>query len=415
MLKLDRICTLITIIFFALIILCAQYVKFMDELCVISLVAIAAFDCIVNRNWRRYKLLWVILSIFLAYTVYTLLCFKFNTIKYVLTDFIIEMKPFVAISVIMAIAPKFTIKEKIIIRYIAIVNSVIVFALFMCGYKIAVTVLFHVMYGGVIILLSAILYLYTSIEDDGSVSKNDLTITVIMLIAGLTCTRSKYYGEFVVSIFFLFFYRYGILKRFEFKHVALILSVVVMIIMVSWSKIEYYFITGNSNTYDPNVIVSYARPAMYLTSFLIFLDYFPFGSGLASFASYASAEHYSNLYYNYGLNMVWGLSPEKNDFICDAYYPTLAQFGIAGIILFICFWVYIYSFLKALINYNHVHFRYEFCIGCIIICTMLIESIASTLFVQGHGVLMMMILGMICAQGKEFKEQLKEKNITCNG
>lgn len=67
---------------------------------------------------------------------------------------------------------------------------------------------------------------------------------------------------------------------------------------------------------------------MYLHGFTILFDYFPFGSGLASFASFPSAENYSSLYYEYGLNNIGGLSPDMPDFICDAFYPTLAQFGI---------------------------------------------------------------------------------------
>lgn len=415
MIKLDRICIWIIIICFALIVPYVQYIRFLDELCAIVLVGIAGMDCIINRNWRRYKLLWVSLAIFIAYSIYTLSFFKFNTVKYVLTDFIIEMKPFLSISVMLAIAPKFQAKEKTIVRYIAIINALVVSALFLCGEKVAIIILYHVAYGGIIILMSAMFYLYCSIKDDGTVRQQDLIIVVMMLIAGLACTRSKYYGEFVVSIFFLFFYKYGITKEFKIKYVAMILAVALLVVIVSWTKIKYYFITGNSDTYDPNVMESYARPVMYLTSFIILFDYFPFGSGLASFASYASAENYSTLYYDYGLNIIWGLSPEKPDFICDAFYPTLAQFGVVGTILFIYFWVYIYSFLKALIRYNHVLFKYEFCIGCIIISAMLIESVGSTFFVQAHGMMLILLLGIICGTGKEIKSKLIEENITDNG
>ena len=89
---------------------------------------------------------------------------------------------------------------------------------------------------------------------------------------------------------------------------------------------------------------------MYLHGFTILFDYFPFGSGLASFASFPSAENYSSLYYEYGLNNIGGLSPDMPDFICDAFYPTLAQFGIIGVILFITFWVYTYRFLRMMIR-----------------------------------------------------------------
>ncbi len=57
MIKLDRISIWIIIICFGLIVPYVQYIKFLDELCAIVLVSIAGMDCMVNGNWRRYKLL----------------------------------------------------------------------------------------------------------------------------------------------------------------------------------------------------------------------------------------------------------------------------------------------------------------------------------------------------------------------
>lgn len=65
-----------------------------------------------------------------------------------------------------------------------------------------------------------------------------------------------------------------------------------------------------------------------------FYDYFPFGCGLGSFGTFASAEYYSPIYEMYGLNHIWGLSKNMPIFICDAFYPELAQFGIIGAILY---------------------------------------------------------------------------------
>jgi len=85
----------------------------------------------------------------------------------------------------------------------------------------------------------------------------------------------------------------------------------------------------------------WSRPAMLFTSGQIFYDYFPFGCGLGSFGTFASAEYYSPIYEMYGLNHIWGLSKNMPIFICDAFYPELAQFGIIGAILYF-FLVYNY-------------------------------------------------------------------------
>lgn len=76
---------------------------------------------------------------------------------------------------------------------------------------------------------------------------------------------------------------------------------------------------------------------MMLTSMQILYDYFPFGSGLGSFGTFASAEYYSPVYSAYGIDHLWGLSKDMPAFICDAFYPELAQFGVAGVILYFAF------------------------------------------------------------------------------
>ncbi|HEX5045291.1 MAG TPA: hypothetical protein VFV75_20510 [Candidatus Polarisedimenticolaceae bacterium] len=75
-----------------------------------------------------------------------------------------------------------------------------------------------------------------------------------------------------------------------------------------------------------------ARNAMYLTSFRIACDTFPLGAGFGVFGGYTSRLFYSPVYYEYGLSKVWGLSPENDHFIMDAFWPhVLGQFGFIGL------------------------------------------------------------------------------------
>lgn len=70
-------------------------------------------------------------------------------------------------------------------------------------------------------------------------------------------------------------------------------------------KIITYYIDGMMNSRE-----MWSRPAMLYTSGQIFCDYFPFGCGLGSFGTFASAEYYSPIYETYGLNHIWGLSKD---------------------------------------------------------------------------------------------------------
>jgi hypothetical protein len=95
---------------------------------------------------------------------------------------------------------------------------------------------------------------------------------------------------------------------------------------------------GSSNPY------STARAALYYTSVLIARDYFPLGTGLASFASHASKLYYSDVYREYGLSMMYGLSSKDSEYITDTFWPMVL--GEGGVI---CLLGYVF-FFKALVS-----------------------------------------------------------------
>ena len=337
MLRIDRICVYIIMLGLIFIIPGIQFVTYLDEFCAMMFGVVAFLDCVVNQNWRKYNLLWIILAVMSLYAIYSVTMVDFNVPQAILLDWIISVKPFLPFIVMFAVAPKFTEADKKIIRVVSLINATILSIAFMCGYSVVEAIVFHVTYGGTIIFASVMFYLYCSIDSNGKVSKQAISVAIFYLTAGLLCTRAKYYGIYVLSLYFIFAYRPGILRHLTPKRTIGLLAIAALVLAVSWHKIEYYFLVGNSGTFDPTVVQSFARPVLYATGFLILLDFFPFGSGLGSFATYASEKYYSGVYYYYGIDKVWGLSPSYSNFICDAYIPSLAQFGVVGLILFICF------------------------------------------------------------------------------
>lgn len=408
MLRIDRICTVLFIIAFALIIPSVKLATFIDELIAGLLGTVAIADCLFNNAWRRYTLLWVIIAIMTFYAGYSLIFLHYNTPAAILSDWIIQLKPYVPFAVFLSIRPVLSDGDKQWLRIIAIVNAVICLISFILPMSFMAQVMGHVYFAGIVLLLSATIYAYTS----GITLRCPRNVIAIvgMLATGLLCGRSKYFGEFVVAIFFLFFYTRTLYKDMTWQRRIIILSIPLLIFAVGWSKFSYYFLTGESTTYDPSVIESYARPVLYATGALILIDKLPFGSGLASFASWSSIEPYSSLYHEYRISSVYGLSPANPTFICDAFYPSLAQFGIVGVILFITFWVYVIRLLKKLIRSNPVENRLYFACGWIIVITILIESIASTTFVQTAGMWAMMLLGIICAKAESQEDTLTIKD-----
>lgn len=81
--------------------------------------------------------------------------------------------------------------------------------------------------------------------------------------------------------------------------------------------------------------------------------YFPLGSGFATFGSDMAADNYSKLYYSYGFNSLFGMSPNNKAFLNDNYWPMIyAQFGWIGLIgLLYCFYLVFLVIQKSKMNY----------------------------------------------------------------
>lgn len=97
----------------------------------------------------------------------------------------------------------------------------------------------------------------------------------------------------------------------------------------------------------------------------------------------------------------------NHEFVCDAFYPSLAQTGIAGVGLFVWFWIYIASLLLRLLKTDPGRFRLPFAVGALVIVFIMIENVASTLFTQSSGLVAMCLLGIICGMAPEKAREKK--------
>ena len=241
-----------------------------------------------------------------------------------------------------------------------------------------------------------------------SFSKKDKILFIIMLAVGLFSGRSKFYGFFVFSAFVTFFFSNAQNIKLNFKNVVILLLMLIAIGIVAKSKIEYYFLQNLSPDTDLNEAKnSIARFVLYATSWEIFQDYMPFGSGFATFGTHASAAYYSPLYKEYGIDTVWGLSKSYPYFISDTYYPSLAQFGVVGVILFAVFWLYLC--LKAYKNFRQTNNAQFVTIIIIITGYFAIENIADATFTSNRGYFFMLLLGLIFSEMKQFQHSLTSK------
>ena len=165
-------------------------------------------------------------------------------------------------------------------------------------------------------------------------TKKNRNIAILIMLLGLISGKSKYFGECVVFIALVVFVK----SKINFTSVSTLLKVALLgsvVIFFTWTKFNAYYVEGFQEEAQ-----AMARPATYETGIkIMFKDYIPFGSGLGSFGTAAAAKEYSPLYYKYQLNTIWGLDPSNPMFLADAFYPTLAEFGIVGLFFFLWFWI----------------------------------------------------------------------------
>jgi hypothetical protein len=123
---------------------------------------------------------------------------------------------------------------------------------------------------------------------------------------------------------------------------------------------------------------------LYLVSAQIAWDYFPFGAGLGRFAGHISMKYYSDIYYQYSISHIWGLTGEEGDasFGMDTYWPyVLGELGVLGFILFlILLGSIIWQPLRSLAIETDAIRRWFIIASFLILTESLVEAFASPIY-----------------------------------
>ena len=209
-------------------------------------------------------------------------------------------------------------------------------------------------------------------------------------------SKFKFMGEVVCFIAFVFFLKH----RLNFKSPKTMIYcavVVTIILMVTWTRFDAYYVSGLDND-------QLARPMTYKTGLRILWDYLPFGSGMGSFACNGAWKYYSPLYYKYDLNGIWGLD-EGGGFICDAYYPTLAQFGIVGVFFFCWFWKRRLAAIDIIADMRYYR------VAMITFCCLAIEQTADSSWISGKGMGYCMLIALCLNANRNQMMDMKRQQI----
>jgi hypothetical protein len=376
--------------------------QFTDELCIAALFLLFLYGMLKTPDWAFNKVFLFTLGVFLFYTAYSVLIGS-NGKRAIFTDLIIQMKPYIAFFCVYQLKPLFNPQRKKLLKDI----TLLFWFVFLLPLGIAgainedvLDIMGHPAIYGIAITIVGLTFLYCS-----DFSKRDKLIFLLLLFVGIFSGRSKFYGFIVLSVFFALFSGQLLKFKWSLKNILIILIALGLMFFVAWEKIYLYFVQAmvENPEVDEDMM---ARFVFYRTMPNILSDYFPFGSGFASFATYPSAVFYSDTYAEYGLNMVYGLTRDDPKFASDTFYPALAQFGVAGIILYILFWMYILRRAFLYFRVNPKPQLKSLITVILIIAFITIEGTSASTFIAQGGFYVMMLAGLILSEMKVVNEKL---------
>ena len=227
-------------------------------------------------------------------------------------------------------------------------------------YGIKSTVLFYghpTYFAGICAFLIAVMTIY---------HVNKYRVYILMDLVMMVFTlRSKAIVSAIVYILL-----YIIVKKLHGKlKVWQIVIVGIIGVACAWSQIYFYFINLRGQS---------ARSVMLLTSFLVMRDYFPIGTGFATYASHSAAVNYSPVYSKYGFELMYELrNSTEGTFFDDQFWPII--FGQTGVIGTICY-IYILVFLFKRIQKLYKTNADAYMGGLFVFIYLLISSIAEPAF-----------------------------------
>ena len=372
-------------------------VSWLDELMCVLLIFVYLY------RWKyydvKYKKLFVgfiLVSLFyLSYSFYI----ESNVSKAILSDYIVQIKSFIAFIVIIGISPEINKQKKEVLKKITYIVWIL---LVIVGFsdEIIALIFSHPSRFATTATINGMIYYYACDKFD----RSDFIKLIIMVGVGLFSARTKFYGFYFLFCVYLYLHMKNYKLTFSLKNIFIASSLLAITVYLCWTKIDYYFIEGVFESEE-----AFARPILYITSGSVFMDYFPFGSGLASCATYFSGEYYSKIYSEYDIENYWGISEDYNSFIADTFYPSLAQLGVVGIVLYIGFFYWVFKKFGS--KSSELNCRNSLKLSYAILVFFIIESTSDSTFSQNRGFYLMMLLGLCFVENISTEEKETKKKI----
>ena len=177
----------------------------------------------------------------------------------------------------------------------------------------------------------ALLFLHAEREHAGK--KNFIWIVCTL---GLMLATLKTRAIILVAMYMSLVYFFVIRKK---RKIGIeIILVLAIIAMIGASQFAYYFIENEGAP----------RQMFVVGAVKLVKEYFPMGTGFATYGSSAAADYYSPLYVKLGFSNRWGMTQTTQQFLNDNYLPMV--FGEFGLLAGIAFLYLIYLYVKKVLK-----------------------------------------------------------------
>lgn len=338
---------------------------YVDEVVAIAIAIYASWQIFTRRvPLNKPFIIWIAISFF--YLIYSFVI-KSNVPAAIVSDFIMQSKPYLVFFGLMCVKPKLERRHFNILQIACWLFICLVILIYIHHPEDRIVATTGVLLTGealsaVSILIGALFYL--SSDSNSFWTK---VCTILIMSVGVLSPTSKFWGILITAIAILFFINKPI--KISLKYILIACAALVVIFFLVKDEFYFYFIED----FEYNT-----RPMLYLTMWDVLADYIPCGSGFATYANPASMTWYSPIYTKYNLDTIWGLDEgNQYHFAADAYYPIFAQFGYLGMALFVCFFIYIFKRMNNLYHLTEDIKRYK--VALLIIAYILIQATSNSL------------------------------------
>ena len=174
--------------------------------------------------------------------------------------------------------------------------------------------------------------------------KSNKLCYIAICISLILATKSS---PLLFSVMFLLLLIY--FKHHQLLKTRTIVLIGVLVVLLGAFQIQTYLMNENA----PRYLFFYYGGKTANT-------YFPLGAGFATFGSDQAARNYSQLYYKYGFNRLFGMNMEDGSFLSDTFWPmAIGQFGWIGSFLYIYIYIRVFFSLKKMgLNTEQKAFSY---------------------------------------------------------